>query len=74
MKVYTCKCLPNGLEFAGVVSAENEMDAKVKLKEVVESKGWEVELDSIELEEFDVLSDNARIIDPLTDYDEINKR
>lgn len=74
MKVYTCKCLPNGLEFVGVVCAESEMEAKLKLKEVVESKGWEVDVDFIKLEEFDVSDNNAIIIDPITDYDEINKR
>lgn len=64
MNTYICNKLPNNLEFGAVVLADDKETAKRKIKELVESEGWLVHLNEINVE---ILNDVA-IIDPLNNY------
>ena len=68
MKVYTCQCMPNGLEFACIVVSKNVDQAKIIVKKKVESEGWGVDANLIKLEELDTTIEGARIIDPINEY------
>ena len=64
MKVFVCNCLPNGMESGGLVVAETEEQARLKLKEMVNANEYQVDIDKIELVEIDTSKSMAMPIDP----------